>query len=454
MLWWGEVASANTRASCTTTACVTMHVRWSDPLSAGFHELLLQAIAAEGEGAALARLLAKLDEAPLKTRRDQLGLLAMLPCEAAREWLEARIETPVVEQWGVAAALLGVRWERLAAWMRSGRPHSLAALDALVAYAQPHPGSSQLHKAVQPLLADPPSLAELRDALATLVASDDSPRVTKTANEIVERSSVILRGGPWLGISAREFWQRIVDDERAWRLRWAESRGDLPVPAPTLVAGRALEAAWQQRWSAAVRACERRGGAGSVQIGRTLEPAEVAAIQDELGIAIPDSVVDLFTSIAGAVDVSWRLPEGCELPARFAEIAWGICTWDARRLPELERIRRGWLEHAFPDRDDEYDRVWHDKLAIIDVPNGDLIAVDIARPDRAPVVYLSHDAGEDHGRVLGYSVLDFIDRWTLVGCAGPEGWLMAPFLHADRPYLDAFGEAARAWRGWFGVDDV
>jgi hypothetical protein len=430
-----------------------VRARWSDPLSTGLSELLFTTLTEEGEEAALARLLAKLDEAALASRRANLHLLTMIPSAAALEWLEARIESPVVEQWGITAALLGISWQRIAAWLTRGRPHSLAALDALVAYADPSPGSSPMHRAVQPLLMDPPSLAELRAALATLVACDDSPRVTKTASQILERASEILRGGPRLGISPRAFWERVIAERQAARLLWAESRGDLAVPEHELVAGGELGATWQQRWRSAVRACERHGGTGSVRVGRTLERAELAAIEEELGVALPDSLADLFTRVAADVDVSWMLPVDCEGPAQLRELAWGRCAWDARRLPELERIRRGWIEAMFSNRDDEYDRVWSDKLAIIDVPNGDLIAVDNSRPDRTPVVYLSHDGGESHGRVLGYSILDFIDRWTLIGCVGPEDWLMTPFLHPDRPYLDSAGDIASSWRDWFGLDD-
>ncbi len=429
-----------------------MRVSWDDPLSGAFGELLLQTIADEGEQAALARFVAKMDEAALATRRANLHLLAMIPSTAALEWLEARIETPIVEEWGRTAALLGIGWERIAAWMKRGRPHSLAALDALVAYAHPSPGASPLHRAVQPLQVDPPSRADLRDALAAVLASDDSPRASKTANQILENASEILRGGPSLGISARAFWQRNADERRAERLLWSESRGELPVPDQELAAGRDLVTTWKRRWKAAVRASERRGGTGSVRVGRVLKHAELSAIEKELGFAMPDSLADLFTGVAADADVSWSLPEDCELPAQFKELAWGGCAWDARRIPELERARREWVEAVFPDRDNEYDRVWWDKVAILDAPNGDLIAVDISRTDRAPVVYLSHDDGEGHGRVLGHSVLDFIDRWTRVACVGPEEWLMRPFLNPDRPYLDAVGDAAHAWRAWFGVD--
>ncbi|HEY5949328.1 MAG TPA: hypothetical protein VIV40_27730, partial [Kofleriaceae bacterium] len=282
-----------------------MRVRWSDPLSGKFGELLLQTLTDEGEEAALARLIAKLDDAPLALRRDNLYLLTIIPSTATLEWLEGRIESPVVEQWGTTAALLGITWKRLATWMTRGRPHSLAALDALIAYGHPSPGSSPLHRAVQPLLVDPPSLADLRDALVGLVASDDSPRVTKTVKQILERASEILRGGPWLGISARVFWERIIAEHQAQRLLWAESHGGLPVPEHTLVANRELGTAWQRRWKSAVRACERRGGTGAARIGRTLERAKLAAIESELGFAIPDSVAALFTRVAGDVEVTW-----------------------------------------------------------------------------------------------------------------------------------------------------
>jgi len=83
--------------------------------------------------------------------------------------------------------------------------------------------------------------------------------------------------------------------------------------------------------------------------------------------------------------------------------------------------------------------------------NGDIIALHLDGDGSAPVAYLSHDDGEGHGRVLGWSVLDFLDRWTLLGCPGPEDWQMLPFMHPDAPYLDPEGENARAWRAWMGL---
>jgi hypothetical protein len=425
---------------------------WSRPLSGEFIELVLMTLTSEGEDAARTRLLAKLDEAPVAVRRDYLYLLTIIPGEPVLAWLDARIESPVVDVWGRTAALLGIGWARIAAWMARGRPHSLAALDALAAYAQPHPGRSPLDRAVQPVLANAPPLEELRATLHALRTVDDSPRVAKSADDIIARAAEILRGGASPGISARTFFERAVAKDRAERLLWAESHGPLPVPEHQLKAGPAMRTLWQQRWVAAVRACERRGGSGLVRVGSVLGAEELAAIEREIGVALPPSVAEVFTHIAADIEVSWQLPKSCTPPATLEGVTWGTCAWDAHRLTERERDLRAFVEKDCSDPGDEYWRVWRSKFPLFDTPNGDLVAVDVSRSDRAPVVYLSHDGGEGHGRVLGYSFADFIDRWTLLGCVGPEDWLMTPFLHPDRPYLDATGETARSWRAWFGLD--
>jgi hypothetical protein len=102
---------------------------------------------------------------------------------------------------------------------------------------------------------------------------------------------------------------------------------------------------------------------------------ELARIERELGVVLPTSLADLFTRIAAAVDVSRRLPDGCIPPPPFQEVTWGACTWDARRLPELERTRRNRRSQASSDPEDDFARVWMNKLAIVHVSNGDLIAV-------------------------------------------------------------------------------
>ncbi len=84
------------------------------------------------------------------------------------------------------------------------------------------------------------------------------------------------------------------------------------------------------------------------------------------------------------------------------------------------------------------------------VPNGDYLAIDLASPE-APIVYLSHDGDDTYNLPLGANFADFIDRWTLLGCPGSEGWQMTPFLNPPEPFLNPLGDNANLWRQIFGL---
>ena len=70
-------------------------------------------------------------------------------------------------------------------------------------------------------------------------------------------------------------------------------------------------------------------------------------------------------------------------------------------MQDHEVSRREWVEKCFPDPDSAYDAVWHSKLAVIPVRNGDYIGIDLRDGHYGEVVYLSHDDGSGHGYVLG-----------------------------------------------------
>jgi SMI1/KNR4 family protein SUKH-1 len=211
--------------------------------------------------------------------------------------------------------------------------------------------------------------------------------------------------------------------------------------------------AWPSRWKAALQACERLGGETSeLIIERPTSTAAVEAVEADLGIAIPGSFRTVLLEFSRKVDVRWLLPDQPKLP--FRGMFSGECYWDITQLADLERVRQGWVEHVFSNSDDPYDRVWHNKLTVLAVPNGDCVALDMASPSEPPVVYLSHDGGEGHGYVLGKSFIEFIDNWSLLGCPGSEDWQMMPFLPDSTSGLDPNCENARVWRKWFGLEGI
>ncbi len=110
-----------------------------------------------------------------------------------------------------------------------------------------------------------------------------------------------------------------------------------------------------------------------------------------------------------------------------------------------------WIERVFPDPEDPYDRIWHGKLSFQDVPNGDQLTLDLGGGSDPSVVYLSHEGDVSLGMRLGRDFIDFVDRWSLLGCVGPEDWQLENFV-APTGGLDPDSENGRLWRRWFGLE--
>src|SRR6185436_11112794 len=66
-----------------------------------------------------------------------LSALGEFRSERALAWIEANVREDVTVDWGRLAALSRLDWPRAVRWLRTGRPLSLVALDALC----PAPGS-------------------------------------------------------------------------------------------------------------------------------------------------------------------------------------------------------------------------------------------------------------------------------------------------------------------------
>lgn len=95
----------------------------------------------------------------------------------------------------------------------------------------------------------------------------------------------------------------------------------------------------------------------------------------------------------------------------------------------MENDRQDWVSEVFPNINDPYDKVWHNKLVFMPVQNGDYIAFDLEdENDDKRVVYLSHDDGEGHGYILGENFKDFMDRYIRTCCCGLEDWQMISFM--------------------------
>ncbi|WP_303802810.1 SMI1/KNR4 family protein [Alicyclobacillus macrosporangiidus] len=208
---------------------------------------------------------------------------------------------------------------------------------------------------------------------------------------------------------------------------------------------------WVKRWQSAVTACTQMGGDGQIMIAPPATIEQVIGVEGSIGCRLPDSFRKVLLEFSAAVEVSWELPDDVEPPEWLEEVVTGYCYWDLNQIPNVEENRKSWIEKVFNEADDPIGEVWRDKLAFLDVHNGDLMAFELNAGSDGPVVYLAHDDEIMNGYRLGDNFVDFMNRWTVLGCPGPEIWQLDPFLYSPSGGIEPCREEGVVWRRWFGL---
>lgn len=215
---------------------------------------------------------------------------------------------------------------------------------------------------------------------------------------------------------------------------------------------------WMQRWSATLNTCREVGAwEGVLSVDPPASLAEVQSIENKLGWQIDASFREVLLNFSSKVHFQWFLGNEFRRDVEGG-IHQGYCAWDAAALVSLEEGRKQWVEVCFSDRDDPFHRIWQTKYVFMSIGNGDYLAIDRDEDARGAVCYLAHDVDDlsVHGACLGYNFIDFLDRWTQLGCVGPDGFLLEPFLQRNDQGLAVDGDEARKWRSVFfrnGKDD-
>lgn len=173
----------------------------------------------------------------------------------------------------------------------------------------------------------------------------------------------------------------------------------------------------------------------------TATDAELNGIEKVLGQPLPRELRQFATKVSRRIAFHWKLPDKFTLPAPLREIFSGGLDYDIANIPEHEEGRLAWQANCFPNPDDPYDAVWHNKLGFHDVPNGDCLAFDSV----GRIVYLSHDDGQGHGYIMASSFSDLLYRWVPLGCPGPEDWQWLPFVSGKDSGVLPVSENAKHW---------
>ena len=179
------------------------------------------------------------------------------------------------------------------------------------------------------------------------------------------------------------------------------------------------------------------------------DEASIKAVESRIGMTLPKQLRDFFLNYSQCFEMNAFLPEefSDSLPKELKELFAAHYVISLEEAESNEMMRRDWVSECFPNEDDEYDKVWHHKLGIIDVGNGDIISLDIgSNPDNPPVVYLSHDGDDSNGMILGKDFHTFLMNLIMCGGCGMEDWQMIPFISDSEDGIDPDCENAVTFR--------
>ena len=182
---------------------------------------------------------------------------------------------------------------------------------------------------------------------------------------------------------------------------------------------------------------------------------EIKAIEAQLGYTLPPHFREVLLENTAHLDFYWDInditDEGdISLPDKLVEIFRGQLLFGLDLLLDYEDDRKGWVKEVYPDYNNEYDCVWHNKMSFHQVGNGDYIAIELEPENYGKVVYLSHDGSENHGLYIADNFKEFLMNYAAIGCTGGEDWQWEPFYTKGKG-LDPTCENAQAWYKVLGI---
>ena len=202
------------------------------------------------------------------------------------------------------------------------------------------------------------------------------------------------------------------------------------------------------QWQAVLDANARLGGESSELIveGPATE-SELAEVEEQLGIALPGSLREVFLTCSKEVSFSWFFPRHFDRPAAIRQASFGELQLSLQRVAWAEWDRRKWIEEVLSTRGDPVlERGWDDVFAFHDTGCGDFLAIDLRDGKPPQVVMLSHDEDRVLDAALGRDFQDFLAAWSAIGCVGPDVHRLGLFLASPTGPLDPEGDNARLWR--------
>ena len=209
---------------------------------------------------------------------------------------------------------------------------------------------------------------------------------------------------------------------------------------------------WKNNWIWILNIAKQRNWASidELSIKPSVSLKKVQEKERQLGITFPKDFTDVLLNYSAGVDFYFQIA-GEKPKSIYRQIfSAGDQLWDFDSLDDIKENYDGWVKECFNNPSNNYDKVWHHKVPFIHVATGDIIALDVSNGvENCPVIFLSHDGSDMHGARLGYNFIDFISRWSNIGCFGPEDWQFEPFYDREYNMLMNEGPVIENWKNGF-----
>ena len=198
------------------------------------------------------------------------------------------------------------------------------------------------------------------------------------------------------------------------------------------------------------------GATEPLAIEKPATEEEVKAVEAQLGYTLPPHFREVLLENTAHLEFWWDIHDITDededfLPEELAEIFCGELLFGLDLLLGYEESRKSWVEDVYPDYNNKYDRVWHNKMSFQQVGNGDYLAIELEPENYGKVVYLSHDGSENHGIYIADNFKEFLMNYAAVGCTGGEDWQWEPFYTKGKG-IDPTCESAQAWHKLLNID--
>ena len=188
---------------------------------------------------------------------------------------------------------------------------------------------------------------------------------------------------------------------------------------------------------------------GATVRSTTVEPpattAQLAAVEQQLGLTLPESLREFFVSGSAALDCHYVVEPGDgvldDILPDESHIFGGARLGPLSELQEFSRSVAEWAAETWVAEAPDQHAIWTSALPFARMNNGDYLALALSDPD-PPVVYLNHD---DDSSVIAPGLAAFLHAWERLAYLGPEHWQLLAFVDG-RGQLDAESDRAARLR--------